>query len=265
MSRIEQTGFYRGSIVDHGIAPSKNGAVDFSVSLLAMEKYNFETEEWEDFSKYDDNEITGHNYIYGKKGETFVCEKVCKITGWDGSDLQELADADLSACGIQFCVEEDTYEDVTNLKVTRIDEYDARPGSGGGVIKGTPDEIKALQAKYKKYMKPKKVTPATAKPKDAPATPKKQSAKKDPAPPAPPSTPEPAPMPKSAIPEGRCSRTEAYDACYEAKAPKITDKELNEEWFAAIISVTGSANQDNVEPEQWFHIKERVMEKTAQF
>jgi hypothetical protein len=269
MSRIEQTGTYRGSIVDHGISASKNGAADFSAALLAMEKYNFDTREWEDYSKYDDNEIVSHNYIYGKKGETFVCEKVRKITDWDGADLQELANMDLSACGIQFRVIEDTYEDVTSLKVDGINEYDAIPGSGSGVVKGTPDEIKALNAKFKKYMKPKQVTPATAKPVDIPATPKKQSTKKGtvkvvetPVPVAPPDAPT-APLPKSAIPEGKCSRTEAYDDAYAMKVDSIADDAFNKEWFNAIESVTGSTSQDNIEPEQWFHIKNKLIEETG--
>lgn len=81
MSAIENVGTYRGSIVDHGVSPSKNGAVDFSTALLAMEKYNFDTGEWEDYSKYDDNEITSHNYIYGAKGQIeLTCKQVCKIT-----------------------------------------------------------------------------------------------------------------------------------------------------------------------------------------
>ncbi len=172
----------------------------------------------------------------------------------------------MSAVGIQFRVKEDTYENVTRLKIEWVDEYDAMPGSGGGVIKATPDELKAMNAKFKKFMKPKKVTPATAKPKNTPATPKKQSTKWKPKPvaPVPPSSPaEETPLPKSAIPEGKCTQTEAFDEAYASKRGDITDEDFNKAWFEAILSVTGTTTYDGIIGEQWFHIKNELIEKTG--
>ncbi len=281
MGQIENVGTYRGSIVDHGISASTGGFPQWVPKLLAMEKYNFDTEEWEDYSQYEDNEIQAYLVIIGAKGENLNCKQTCLITGWDGSDLQVLSEMNLEATGIQFRVEENTYNDKTRLQVAWVDEYDAKPG--GTVRKATPDEIKALNAKFKKYLKPTKVVAATAKPVDAPATPKKKSTKKGtvvnktdtPAPvepqvtqsaPAAPSVPaEEAPMPKSAIPEGKCTQAEAYDEAYAAKTDDVTDEKFNEFWFAAIESVTGTKTYDGVEPEQWHHIKNNLMEKTAKF
>ena len=271
MSQIEQIGTYRGSIVEHGVGvTSKSSCPQWIAKFIAMEKYNNDTGEWEDFSQFVDNEITAYLVLFGKDGETLTCKQVCKATGWDGSDFQELDEADLSAVGVQVRVAENTYEGKTRLQVEWIDEYDAVPGNA--IKKLSPDEIKLLNAKFKKYMKPKKVTPATAKPKDAPKPPKKGTVKvseplPEPVSKLPPGVPElvEAPLPKSAIPEGKCTQTEAYDGAYSVKAADITDQQFNDHWFAAIESVTGAKTYDGVIDEQWFHIKEKLMEATAAF
>jgi len=62
MSKISQEGTYRGSIVDHGISESKNGAADLVIDFVATEEWNPDINGWEDCSQYEDNEITGHFY-----------------------------------------------------------------------------------------------------------------------------------------------------------------------------------------------------------
>ncbi len=266
MSQINSTGTYRGKIVDHGVgATQKSNIPQWIASLTATERWDEETGQWVDWSGYEETEITAYLCLFDKKiNKCLNCTQVEKVTGWDGCDLQELSELDLSATGIQFRIETNTYVDdsgqtKSSLQVAWIDEYDAAPGRT--VRKLDPAELKKLNAKYSKAMKPKTKPATAASPKAAPKAPSRapgiieQKTTKAPE----------APAASSDLPAGKCTHDEAWEQCVDLKAKGVTDEQLATTWVAAAKEIAPKTIEKKITEEQWFQIKELVLEKTAMF
>jgi len=160
---IDRTSTFRGRIVDHGVSLSTNGFPQWVAQLIASEIYDEEKQVWVDWSEYDVNEITSYQVLFGSnKKETLAVAQIKKITGWEGNSFQALTNMDLTEVGIQFRVEENTYEGKTSLQVAWVDEYDAVPGRR--VAKLDAEDLKKLDAQYAQLLKQtgKKAAPAKA-------------------------------------------------------------------------------------------------------
>jgi len=273
MSQIDRENTFRGNIVEHGVSKTSGGFPQFIAKFDALEMFDPEIGEWVKWD-YDETEITGYFVLFGKNGETLTCTQVQKATGWDGASFAELAAMDLSAIAVQFRVERTTYKERERLEVTWIDEQDASPGRT--VKKSTPEELKALDAKYKKFMK--KSAPASAPKKTGKpgkVTKKGVKATQEPGPVTPPPTvpvaneapasPPASPAEQLVLPAGKCTQQEAYETGHELKRDDITDVAFNEVWFKALEDVTGAKSYDNVTEEQWHEIKTQVLNKTSKF
>lgn len=162
---IDRASTFRGRVVDHGVSLSTNGFPQWVAQLIATEIYDEGDDDnegkWVDWSEYDVNEITSYQVLFGgNKKETLAVPQIKKITGWKGNSFQVLNDLNLSEVGIQFRVEENTYQEKTSLQVAWIDEYDAVLGRR--VTKLDPEDLKKLDAQYAQLLKQtgKKAAPA---------------------------------------------------------------------------------------------------------
>ena len=262
---VDRTGTFRGKILDHGISTTKKGFPQWIVQLVATEIFDEDEQVWVDWSEYDVNEITAYLVLFGGKGETLTCQQVKKITGWPGLSFSTLDAMDLSKTGIQFRVEDNTYEGKTTKQVSWVDEFDAAPGRA--VRKLNPEDMQALEAQYASVLKgsSKKASPAKAKKVTAkgiaPTQPKGPVTKgaKDPLGPPTPLPPDPS------LPAGHCTKDEAWGAVYELKAKDVDDEQIAKTWCAALKDVAPSVEQEDVTDEQWFMIKEKVLSETAIF
>ena len=283
MSLIDRASTFRGRIADHGVSKSSGGFPQLILQLAATEIYDADEQAWVDWSEYDVNEIQAYLVLFGGKGETLNSQQVKKVTGWDGLSFAGLAALDLSETKIQFRVEENTYEGKTSLQVSWIDEYDAEPGRT--VRKLDAAEMKALDAQYANMLKssgkkaaptkaPGKVTKANVK-STQPKGPVIKKGAKDPLgpPAANPSVPTPAeakttppaPATNPNLPTGKCTKDEAWGTVYDMKDKSVTDEQIATIWTAALKEVAPGVDQEKFTDEQWFAVREIVLDNAAAF
>ena len=291
---IDRISTFRGSIVEHTVNKSSGGFAQWQAQLLAAEIYDEDEKAWVDFSDYDAREITTFLVLFDSKEQaTLNCHQVKKITNWDGLSFFDpdcgLSNLDLSKVGIQWRVEENTYNDKTSLQVSWVDEYDAAPGRT--VRKLNPDDMRALDAQYASILKNtgKKAAPAKAKPGKVTAKGAKSTQPKGPvtkkgavdplgpqAPKAPatgaaiaPTAPTAPAAPKAPdtpeLPAGTCTKNEAWEAVYELKAKEVTDEKIATVWTESVQKVAPGVEQEDISEEQWYSVRELVLEATAVF
>jgi len=270
MALIDVETTFKFEIVDAGVGITKNGFPQWVAALRAVEAWDDEGQTWVDWSGEEANEITAYLTLMGKNGETLNVRQLMNAIGWSGTSFQELNDMDLSSVIIQGRVEAKTYEDKTTLQVVWIDEENAEPGRT--LKKLDSEEIKKLDAQFKGLLSAAKVkTPTKATKPSAPPKVKKKPIKDMKKVQVPP--PETmAPLPKagdsvsySDVPVGKCTRQEAWNAVIDLRTDDISDSELAETWLKAIKDVTGKTNQDEVTEEEWFRIRETVLDSIGKF
>lgn len=288
MSIIDRAATFRGNIVDHAVNESTGGYPQFVPQLIANEIWDEDDEKWVDWTPYEEREITAYLCLFGSKGEVELNMRQTKaVTGWNGNSFAELDAADLSKVTLQFRVEENTYQKKTRLQVSWIDVADATPGRR--VKKLDVAELKQLDAKYARFLKAsgKKVAPTkkATKPAGPKATPKvtkkgveptqpkgpvtRKKRGNDPlgpdaTPPAPEQTaPIPAPPSDPDLPIGHCTKDEAWAAAYTLKAKEYDDGKIAEVWRGAMKKIAPGVEQDAFTDEQWFSVKEIVLDQTA--
>ena len=67
------------------------------------------------------------------------------------------------------------------------------------------------------------------------------------------------------MPAGHCTKQECWDTIVELKDKSVTDSANADAYLNAILEISGANDQDAVTDEQWFQIKEIVLEKNAAF
>ncbi len=287
MTLIDRAATFRGNIVDHAVSLTKNEYPQFVVQLVANEIWDEEENVWVDWTPYEEREITGYLCLFGSKGEVELnMRQVKAVTGWNGNSFQELNDADLSKVALQFRIEPNTYNEKTTLQVNWIDVADATPGRS--VRKLDASELKQLDAKYSQFLKnsgtkvaptkkatkptgPTKVTKKGTEPTQAKGPVKKRTKKNidplgpDAVPPAPEEQTAPIPAPPSDpdLPTGHCTKDEAWAAAYTLKAKEYDDGKIATVWRGAMKKVAPGVEQDDFTDEQWFLVKELVLDETA--
>jgi hypothetical protein len=251
MGLINQTGYYKGVIIDGGLGQSSGGFPQEVWMLKAAEVYDPDAQEYLPVDAEHD-EITAYLILISSKNkETKTAQQVKKVTGWDGASFVDLANMDLADVGLSFRVEENTYEGNTSLQVAWVDVPDATPGRT--VVKLGKDEVAALQARYASVLATTKapVKPVSAKGKKAAAAKPKAAAKR-------PTVPKVA-TPKTTKPVGKCSADDAYNECYALKRDDVTEDALNELWQTEVAKV--NEDESKIAEEQWFQIKETILKQ----
>lgn len=265
---MQETGTFRGVVQEHAVGLSTNQCPQLVIKLQAVEKYNFEAQDWVDYAGREDCEITAFLTLFKADATPiFHVEAVKKVFSWDGASLAVLDSMDLNGAALQFNVEEHTYNDETRLQVSKIDEYDATP-STGVVRKLDAQSLKDLDAKFGNALQKLSGGPKVASAPGAPTTtPVKTQQKASPKPPSRKATAPPAP-PSSTKPTKELKYTtkdEAWEACYKMKAKTITDEVLGKAFLAAQNKIAKNKDEDNITADEWNSIADLVLAEYGVF
>ena len=290
MGLIERAEAFRGKIVDHGVSKTTNGFPQWVVSLLALEIYDTDEQEWVDWSEYEIDEITAYNCLFGGKGETLTCKQVKAITGWDGKSFATLAAIDLTETLIQFRTAYSTFDNKTRLQVEWIDVYDAAPGRS--VRKLDANELKGLDAEYAKVLgdssakaaptkagtkapakagtvTKKGVSPTQAKgpvtKKNTKKTVKEENTIEPPikGPPTAPATSTTVDKEAENAVSGSCTKDEAWYPALDLKKDSMNDEVFSNIWLGAINTVAPGVEQENITDEQWWGVRTIMLDKVS--
>lgn len=189
MSNINQSGVFRGDVLDRGMATSSGGFPQLILQLRASEKYDDVNEVWIPWD-YEEVDATAYLVLFGGNGKPTMNVRQCmKAFGWDGASFQALQEDQNLAKQIQWRMAESTYQEQTRIKPEWIDAYDADPQRK--VQKLEVGDIKKLDAQYAAALKALGGGP---KPKSAkPTAPTAVAPKADPTTVAPIGSPVPPP------------------------------------------------------------------------
>lgn len=287
---VDRTGTFRAVVVENGVGEtSKNGYPQFIVNARLLELWDEDEKAWHPWEEYQ-QDVDCYLILFGMVGKkkefgtTLTYDQVCKVFDWNGNDFQDLA---ADKAGIKFQVRIDdndpAYADKTPFQVGWVDTYDAEPGRK--IKKLDAAELKTLNAKYamllKKKGKPAAPVSATAANTAAQTATQAVKAKKGKkqteavktkAPTVPPKAPPKAPPgvtkapPKaSGFPEGKCTKQEAWETCCALKNDDCSDGQLGAAWHAAIAATAPDADEKDITPEQWFVIKDAVLDDVGKF
>jgi hypothetical protein len=300
---MKETGTFRGAITAHGVnLTEKSQLPQWCMTIQATEKYDFEKNEWMDYTFCQDNTLSGYFCLFTKEGKpTFHIGDIMATVEWDGTSLSGLNDMDLVGSGVQFNVEDHIWEGQSKLQITKVQPFEATP-SKGGVRKMSEADAKALDAHFATQLKkiggapkPASAPPSAPKPSTPPPTPgvvtqKKKAPKKQPtpetevpdtpveaeqlfpyltndAPKAPPLMPSVGP--KKGNPEDAVtmSKDEAWEAAMIAKSPQVTDQEVVKSWQKNVKRVIdeceGYISDDDLNEADWAGICKQVVAETG--
>lgn len=263
MAQIDREGTFRGRVISQTIGISKSGHVQLEVNLLASELYDPETEQWIDWSKYEETELHGYLYLVSKDNEPYkTAEQLKKALGWDGTDFDFLDDTDFSQITIQFRVQMETYEGKLRPKIAWVDHADAQPGAS--IKKLDKAEIKALDAKFAKALK---ALSGGAKPKSVPAgkpeTPKAVKSKPPAAPKVEKKKPEASGIADHLnLPETCANADEAWAQVEQHIGKELPAAHVEEAWLKAVEDLGGA---EAVEAEgMWASVRDIILETMAE-
>lgn len=288
MSNVDRIGTFRCSPIETGIGLSKNKFPVFTAQVKLLECWDEETEVWVPWEEFgQESTIFAVLFGIGKKSQklepTLNHTQISKVFNWDGTDFAYLNDTDFSDLKFQVRIEDNDpdYADKNPFVVNWVDEYDAVPGRK--IKKLDAAGVKDLNKQFALLLKQtgKAATPTKAPvkipakvPTDAvtkkgkkqtdtakakvPATPPKAPPKTPPVPSTPvPSTP--------GIPEGKCTKQEAWETVVDLKDDNCNDEQLNAAWQAAVAATASETNDGDITPEQWFTIKDTVLDDIGKF
>ena len=277
MGAIDRTGTFRGSILDYGLATTKNGYPQLVMALRGEEYYDEDEKLWVSWEGVEESDITAYLVLFG--GDQVAClslKQLQKALGWDGLSFASLAKIDHTKIKIQFRVETNLYEGNTTLKVNWVNVYDAEPGRI--ISKLSDDDVKKLDAQYvaafKKLsggqtVKPvsasdlpwtggaKTIVPPTDNRPDLPEPVKPTKTVK------PPKTAKPKPTSPgvSPAPKPGCTADEAWAACIAAKAQAVTEDKLAEIWVETVSTIAPDKDENKMTPELWIRVRDIVSER----
>ncbi len=278
MGLVSNAGTYRGVATDSGVALSSGGFPQFVANISALEIYDFDEQEWVDWSEQDE-EITAYLVLFGGNGKpTLTAKQLQKALGWSGQSFQELNDANYEAVPFQFRVEENEYNNKVTLQVSWIDAYDAVPGRQ--VQKLDAADIKKLDKRFATQLKGfggTKVAsaPAAGKPSvpvetnAAQTEPEEETEQAEPEIPTTTTKGKTKKDVKSTLSAGTCTKSEAWRSLIgliEDCQPKMPDEQRASIFTDAMQKIApGVTNKAEVTPEQWFEIKEECTTTVLKF
>jgi len=278
--KIENPGTYIGTIIESGIATTKNSFPQWVARLKATKRYidvpaditYFQGQglladgqpDFVDYTPYDE-EILAYVVLYDKnEKQTLSNEQLSKATGWITPDFDGLSQ--LVGKDIQFRVEFRTYtspegKTTEGNQVTWIDPVGTNPAR---ILKTLDaDAIKALTAKYGGVKKPVAVakpassaaTPPkpTPAPASAPAAPKAGRPKKGP--PAVVSPPATIQIVASSISSTETNLDGAWEAVNNAKGD-VADSDMEQAWVRAMAEVGGTRKQEELSPAEYAKVRD---------
>jgi hypothetical protein len=297
MGTIDRVGTFLGTITESALSITKANSYPQSVLRLLADKFYVTSEA--DLAHYGmtepgyvdwnfDESIVGYLVLFNDKGPLHSYDQLIAATGWDGQDFQTLSD--LVGKHVLFRVEEDTYNNVTSMKVKWIDKDTAPPERTLKTVDA--DQAKALTKQFlsglKKPVAPAKPTaakaatppakavvapsPATAPAAvtsaaapaaaaAAPSTPSTPSTQQKVVAPKKPKTPPPPPA--DTAPVGlptTTTKAEAWEYINDpANKGQNDDTVIADAWIAAVAEVGESLPEEQFTGEHWAKIRNTVL------
>jgi len=281
MGRVDRTGTFRCSPIETGVGVSRNKFPVFTAQVKLLEYWDEDAGAWHPWEEYEqDATIFATLFGIGKKSQkmepTLNHVQISKVFNWDGTDFGYLNDTDFSALKFQVRIEDNDpdYADKNPYVVNWVDEYDAEPGRR--IKKLDVAGIKELNQQFAMLLKQtgKKAAPAKA-PTKAPEVPAvtqtatkavkaKKGKKQTEAAKAPPKAPPQVPT-VPGIPEGKCTKQEAWGTVCELKDDACSDEQLKAAWLAALAATAPDIEEKNITSEQWFTIRDAVLNDVGKF
>ncbi len=275
MGLISTAGTFRGVATDSGVALSSGGFPQFVANISVREAYDFDEQEWVDWSGQDE-EITAYFVLFGGNGKpTLTAKQLQKALGWSGQSFQELNDTNYEEVPFQFRVEENEYNDKVTLQVSWIDAYDAVPGrqvqklDDAGIKK--LDRLFAAQLKGLGGTKVASAPATTGKPTLPVESNAAQTEPEQAEPEIPPKTTKGKTKKdaKTTLSAGTCTKSEAWRSLIgliEDCQSKMPDEQRAGIFTDAIQKIAPEAkSKSEVTPEQWFEIKEECTTTVLKF
>lgn len=271
---IDRVGTYRGVITEKGMGATKNGFPQLVVRVKATERYvddkaelaelGLEAPAWVDWSGYD-AEMVGYlilSYVDKKTGEdteSFLCDGICRATGWDGSAYSTLRQMDVNGTAVTFWVEENEYQGNTRLQIAALDDANAEPRRGLRMMDAS--EVQALDARFAGLLAARKAKAKTAPAKAPAKAPPKATATPNGAVKV--TTPTPnaavkAGPPKVTAPKGETMEA-AWDRAEKALKGKVSEEVMAERWMKAAATVAPGVDDSEITPAQWAKIADTVI------
>ena len=167
MNRLDRAGIFKAKPIAMGLKPgreTKSVAVWIEFHILAQR----DGDGWVDWFDYEDHSIIGEFNIVKKDGtvnERGVAN-LAEVLDWNGDPDTIVGDP--PDIPVQITVGEETYNNVTRLKVQWLNSVDYQ----GGIQSATPEQVKQIKAQFGSLLRA--AAGAARKPK-ADAKPKKAS------------------------------------------------------------------------------------------
>jgi len=285
MANVDRIGTFRCNPIESGMGKSRNGYPVFTAQVKLLEIWDEDEEVWHPWEEYE-QEATIFATLFGMVGKkkelgtTLTHAQVSKVFNWDGTDFGYLNDTDFSDIKFQVRIEDNDpdYADKNPYVVNWVDEYDAIPGTR--IKKLDAAGVKDLNQQFALLLKQtgKKAAPAKAPVIGNPIAKvnqtatqaikakkgKKQTEVAKTTPKAPPTVPSKVPA-VPGLPEGKCTKQEAWETVVELKNDDCNDDQLNAAWLAAIAEKAPDTEEKNITPEQWFAIRDTTLDDIGKF
>lgn len=142
MAGIDRKGDFQARVIDYSIYEAKTGSTGINLKFVVLSMWNPETEEWDDWTQYDEKfEVLGTAWIIKKDGSLNeeAAKRLAEACGpWDfeSIDAKEWKPTDCS-----ITVEQEEYNGQTRFKAAWINAFDRKPGMSGNVDAGKAREL----------------------------------------------------------------------------------------------------------------------------
>jgi hypothetical protein len=294
MGKIDTIGTYKGVVLEHGLALTKNGFPQLVIKVQATEKYidspaelkhyELETEQYIDWSEFDET-TTGFLVLF-KDNEEFTeetalmnYEQVQLALGWDGQEFDDLNGEKFVGKEVLFRMEENFYNEQTTIRLNWIDAADAPPNRE--LMKLDATKLAALP-KIKVGGKTAKPAAAKAakpgKPSAAASSPtatkgaKPSTSETAPSKPAPSTAPKATKTPPKATAESPAddrpdavSQGDAWEYVCNHKGGN-SDNDIEQAWIESVQEISG--DNDNLDESEfteqlWAKVRDLVVKDLA--
>jgi len=275
MSRlIDRAETFRGRIVESCLGLTKQSRLpQFVVRLEADECFDQETEQWVNWTQYEEREIFGRLTLSSKNDDIlFHAENLHKAIGWSGQTLRELDETDYTGTVVQFRTDWNEYDGKTSIQIVNIMHADSDPTRR--IARLEPEKVKALDARYANALrskfggpKPKKVSKpdSTSKETHSPASkPSKPAKSNKPKPKKKPGRPPKSEKPKPVgiaehlgLPE-TCTEDEAWEQFNKHASDEFQPAEREAKWLDVIEEMGGADALDK--ENTWANIRDICLE-----
>ncbi len=143
---VDRVGSWRVEVTEYGLYKSDGGAWAITLKCHALEHYNTEKKQWENWTQYGYVQIEGSLWVIGKDGSLNdrKARSLVQSVGWNGN-FESIEDGSWQPTRCQVTTELNDYKGEERLQIGFVNDWDRVPGGGSNV---TGVEASALQKKH---------------------------------------------------------------------------------------------------------------------